>query len=768
MVASPSSARDGGARLKLDVHRDLGLRRLLPEWRSMFSIAYLKDDLVAGITVACVAIPLSLAIALASGVAPAVGLVTAIVGGIVCGLFGGTRLAVSGPAAAMAILVASLVQEHGLPALLVVIVGSGLLQLATGALGLGRFIRLVPLPVVEGFTAGIGAIILIGQIPRALGLPPPPANHVFDVVTHIVELLEHTRPASVLIAIGSLAVIYLLPRISRRTPPHIVAVALATLAVFVFGVDAQAIGPIPRSLPAPKIPELTGISLPSLVVPVLVVYALASLETLLSSAAVDKLATGPRSDPDQELIGQGLGNVASALFGGIAVTGVIARSATNVQAGAKTRRSTLVQALALIVVVFVAAPLIGRIPIAALAAVLFSVAFRMLDPRSFRRLWAHSRGDGMVYAITFVVIVFVGLLEGVQWGFVASLVIAAVRLGRTRMVVRGARAGEHYMLQLEGPLTFMSSLDVEVLRHELDILEPSRGVVIDLHGLTMMDASGASMLAGILAHARAVGLKPVLVGLTEERRTKLLPVAGPDLEGAVASSQREAMELLGESTSADHHLRAGIDRYRRTLRPSYARLFAELAEGQAPHTLFITCSDSRIDPNLITGTEPGDLFIVRDVGALVPPSLSSEASSVGAAVEYAVGILGVRKIVVCGHSGCGAIKALLAGGDRPLPYPNLEAWLEGTGVRDILRSLPRALGTDEVARLVVLAQIDRLRTYRVVEDAIASGELSLAPWFFDVGCGELEEWSAETQRFRAIRDEEDVGAPPPPSEEARH
>jgi carbonic anhydrase len=736
---------------KLDVRRDLGVRRLLPEWRSLFSTAHLKDDVFASITVACVAIPLSLAIALASGVAPAVGLVTAIVAGIVCAIFGGTRLAVSGPAAAMAVLVGTLVQEQGLPALLVVGIGCGLLQLLTGVLGLGRFVRLVPLPVVEGFTAGIGAIIFLGQIPRALGLPPPDATHVLEVVTHIADLIHHTHPAAVLVSVGSLVVIYGLPRITRRVPALLAAVCLATVAVAVLGLDTEPIGAIPRSLPLPRVPEMPShLTLSALAASALVVYALASLETLLSAAAVDKISAGPRSDPDQELIGQGLGNVASALFGGIPATGVIARSATNVEAGAKTRRAAILQSLALIVVVYAAAPLIGMIPIASLAAVLFSVAFRMLDPRSFRRLWAQSRADGIVYAVTFVVIVFVGLLEGIQWGLVAALVIAAIRLGRTRMMVRGARAGEHYVFELEGPLTFMSSLDVESLRHELDVLEPERGVVIDMRKVTMMDASGAEMLAGIVVHARSLALRPVLLGLSEDHRTKLAAAAGEDLSGILAGSQREATVLLGESASADHQLRAGIDRFRRTVRPSYARLFAELADGQSPHTLFITCSDSRIDPNLITGTEPGELFIVRDVGALVPPEGPRGGSAIGAAIDYAVGVLGVGKIVVCGHSGCGAIKAVLAGGDKPQPYPNLETWLASTGVRDILRTLPGSLAPDQVARLVVLAQIDRLRSYGVVEEAMAKGTLSLAPWFFDVGSGELEEWSPRAQRFVTI------------------
>ena len=744
---------------KLDVRLDLGVRRLIPEWRALVSPAHLRDDVVAGITVACVAIPLSLAIALASGVAPALGLVTAIVAGVVCALFGGTRLAVSGPAAAMAVLIGALVQEHGLAALLVVGVGCGLLQILTGVLGLGRFIRLVPLPVIEGFTAGIGAIIFIGQVPRVLGLPPPEASHVFDVVTHITELIHQTRPTAVIVTALSLAAIYGLPKLTRRVPSHLAAVVLATLAVTTLGLDAATIGEIPRSLPGPKLPELPrGVALSSLAGSTLVVYALASLETLLSSAAVDKLASGPRSDPDQELIGQGLGNAASALFGGIPVTGVIARSATNVQAGAKTRRAAIIHALALILVVLVAAPLIGRIPIAALAAVLLSVAFRMLDPRVFTRLWSHSRADGVVFAVTFLVIVLVGLLEGVQWGVVAALVIAAIQLGRTRLVVRGARAGEHYVFELEGPLTFMSSLDVERLRGELDVLEPERGAVIDLRGVTMMDASGAEMLAGLVEHAQSRKLRPVVLGLTDDQRAKLVFAAGDELADVLAGSQREAVALLGESASPDHRLRAGVERYRRTLRPSYAHLFEQLAEGQAPHTLFITCSDSRISPNLITATEPGELFIVRNIGNLVPPDRTASGSSVAAAVDYAVGVLGVRKIVVCGHSGCGAIKALLATGDQPQPFPNLEAWLASTNVRDLLRALPRSLPPDQIARLVALGQLDRLRTYGVVRDAMKQGRLSLGAWFFDVGSGELEEWSAHDQRFIALgtaRDEED-------------
>jgi carbonic anhydrase len=737
---------------KRDLRLDLGVGRLVPEWRAMLSRANLKDDVVAGITVACVAIPLSLAIALASGVAPAAGLVTAIVAGIVCALFGGTRLAVSGPAAAMAVLIASLVQQYGLAALLVVGVGCGVLQLLTGVLGLGRFVRLVPLPVVEGFTAGIGAIILIGQLPRALGLPPPTQSHVFDVVTHIGELLHQTRPAAVLITIAALVVIFTLPKLTRRIPAHLAAVVLGTVAVALLPLDLETIGEIPRSLPLPRMPEMpSGVAASSLVASVFVVYAVASLETLLSSTAVDKLAGGPRSDPDQELIGQGLGNIASAVFGGIPVTGVIARSATNVQAGAKTRRAVIVHALALVLAVVAFAPFIGRIPVAALAAVLFSVAFRMLDPRVFVRLWSHSRNDGLVFVVTFFVIVLVGLLEGVQWGIAAALVIAAIRLGRTRLTVVSSRVAGHHAFKLEGPLTFMSSLGIETLRSSLDAVDLTHGVVLDVHDVQTMDASGAEMLASVIEQAHTRGLPLAVVGLTEEQRAQLVAAAGdPAVTTALAASERDAAAVIGRDASAELRLRVGVERYRSSIKPRYLPLFQRLADGQAPHTLFITCCDSRIDPNLMTSTDPGELFIVRDIGNIVPADGAIRGSSVAAAIEYAVGVLGVRKVVVCGHSSCGAIKALLEGGDDTRAFPNLESWLEATEARDLIRAMPRSLSSDEISRVNVLAQLDRLRGYRIVREALAKGTLTLAAWFFDVATGDLEEWSESAGRFASV------------------
>ncbi len=714
----------------------------------MFSRRSLASDVAAGLTVACVAVPLSLAIALASGVPAAVGLVTAIVAGVVCALFGGTPLQVSGPAAAMAVLVASIVQSYGFGAILVVGIGCGVLQLLAGTLGLGRFIRLVPLPVIEGFTAGIGVIILIGQLPRALGLPAPPQSHVFEVIAHLGDYLGQTKPAAVTIAGATLALYYALRKISRRIPAHLVAVVVTTAAVAIFGVETETIGTIPRSLPAPRLPELSGEwSLVALAGSTIVVFALASLETLLSSTVVDRI-TRSRSDPDQELIGQGLGNVASALFGGIPVTGVIARSGMNVQAGARTRLSSIVHSLTLLAMIFALAGLIERIPVAALAAVLFSVAFNMLQPAAIVRLWRYSRSDAVVLTITFATIVFVDLLEGIQWGIVAALTIAAIRLGRPRLTVRGARLGKNYVFVLEGPLTFLSSLDMDSMREELGSLDPGRAVVFDVRGIQTIDASGTEHLAGLVQHARSCGLEPIVVGVPPTARDQLAHAVGDAAPECIVEDERCLAERLGPTpTSADTRLRAGIERFRATVRPRYAALFERLAGGQSPHTLFIACSDSRVDPNLITAADPGELFVVRDIGNLVPPATAGQASAVGAAIEFAVGVLGVSKIVVCGHSGCGAIKVLRETERVPPVLSTLDAWLDATQVRPLLEHLPRSLDADEVARLNVLRQAEHVRTYPVVASMLEAGRLSIAAWFFDVARGEIEEWTDAAKRF---------------------
>ncbi len=745
------------------IRRDLGIRSLVPEWRQLLRPTHLRDDLVAGVTVACIAIPLSLAIALASGVPPAVGLFTAIVGGIVCALFGGAPLAVSGPAAAMTVLIASIVQSHGIAGLLIVGVLCGALQLLTGLLGVGRAIRFVPVPVVEGFTAGIGAIILIGQIPRVLGVDPPAHSHVWNVLSLVPTLVRQANPVSIGIAVSTVALVFGLPKLHARVPAALLAILMPTVLLGVLGVSTVTIGTIPSSLPWPKLPSWpTGMTWTDLLGPAFTVYALASLESLLSSSAVDKLARGRRYDPDQELIGQGLGNLASALIGGIPITGVIARSALNVHSGAKTRRAAIAHSLVLVAAVFAFAPWMARIPVAALAGVLVSVAFRMLDPRRLVAMWRVSRPDALVSGATFVAIVGLDLIDGVQWGSAAALVIAAVRLGQTHVRLHSGGDPSAVRLELAGPVTFLSSLKVEHARTRLEKLGENAKLVLDLSGVTFMDSTGAEAVVDLIGTARARGMAVAASSASADvvRQIVAADHAGV-VDGTLATTPQQAARMLARRPllTARQRLLVGVDHYHHHHLPRYKALLERLATRQSPHTLLITCCDSRIQPSLLTSSDPGELFIVRNIGNMVPRYSLAKPPSVGAAIEYGVGVLDVGEVVVCAHSRCGALHALMHPDEVPSELGALRSWLDESEVRDLCGNLPSSFPQDDAARINALIQLDHLRTYPIVRERLHDGSLRLDAWFFDIGTGELEEWDAAAEAWLTLRSEEHLAKP---------
>jgi carbonic anhydrase len=731
---------------------DLGVSALWPEWAALLSPRGLAGDARAGVTVACLAVPLSLAIALASGVPPAAGLVSAVVAGVVCALFGGSRLAVSGPAAATAVLVASVVERHGVAGVLVVGGGCGALQLATGALGLGRVVRLVPSPVVEGFTAGVGAILLVGQLPRALGLPAPPASHVFDVVAHVGELLPRAHPAAPAVAASSLGLILAIERLSKRIPAHLLAVALPAAAVALAGLGLETVGDIPRSLPVPRLPSPPArADVAELVGSTLLVFAVASLESLRSSSAVDKL-TGGRGDPDQELIGQGLGNLCVALVGGLPVTSAVARSCANVHAGANTRRASVVHALVVLAAVVALAPVVGRIPVAALAGLLTAVALKMLSPGKLVALYRVSPGDALTFAVTFLLVVLVGLLEGAQWGALAALAVAAFKAARGRATIEGAAGDGPFRVRLSGPLTFLSALEVDRVRDRLRRLDLGRGVVLDMNGVTELDASGSEASAALFDELHGRGANVVMTGLGASLRATMLANASAPHAGRLAATEAEASRLLGTPSSppAYRRLVQGVDRFRLETRPRHAALFRELTAGQSPHTLFVACADSRLSPNLLTSSGPGELFVVRNVGNMIGPFSPGQATTGAADVEYAVGVLGVREVVVCGHSSCGAVRALAGGGAAGPGLESLREWLRVTSAGELFASAEPGASVDGLARSNARQQLENLMTYPVVAAKVRAGELALHAWFFDIGSGEVEAWSEGGARWAPL------------------
>lgn len=739
-------------------HLDLGIRHLLKDWRHLFTKRYLKDDILAGIAVACVAIPLSLAIALASGVQPELGIVAAIVGGIVCALFGGVPLAVSGPAAAMAVLVAAVVEEFGLPGLLVIGLGCGILQLLTGVLGLGTLIRFVPVPVIMGFTAGIGAIIIIGQFPRILGLPAPPESNILSVVIHIKNLIAHADLRAFLLAVTTFVIAKGLPKIWPRLPSPLFAVAIPSIAAYFLQLHVEIVGTIPSHLPAPQFPLFDGDAAEwiDLITATFLVYALASLETLLSAGSVDQLTKSKPHDSNQELIGQGLGNISSALFGGIPVTAVIARSALNVQSGGKTRRSAIFHSLFLIGTVYYFSPWMSQIPIAVLAGLLMTIALRMCSPHEFLQLWGSSRGDAMIYLVTFFMIVILGLLAGIQVGIIVALLLATIRLSQIKVQLHASQYGPA-QLSLEGPLTFLSVAKIDTYQKKLAEMDLKNGLIIDLSRLRALDTSGATHLITLIDQLRADKVKCVLY-VIDPLYVRILKGIQSGITEIIADDQKKMETILGiedhRQKSTLDRLIYGIEQFKNNLHPRHKAIFSSLATTQQPHTLFITCCDSRIDPNLITSTQPGELFIVRNVGNIVPPFGTDNTPAEGAAIEYALGMLNVKQIIICAHSECGAMGAVISGKifntENEKKYPSVATWL--SILKDLRNHFPKDVTPEKAAKLNASLQLLNLKTYPIVQERVANHTLKLRTFYYDIGNADIQVWDEVLGKYVMIGD----------------
>lgn len=727
------------------VRSGLGLRQLLPEWKALFSSRDLKQDVLAALQVASVAVPLSLAIGLASGVSPEIALVTAIVAGVVGSLFGGTALLVTGPTAAMAVLIASAVQQYGLRGLLTIGLVVGVLQVLTGLLGLGRAIRLVPMPVVSGFTAGIGAILLIWQLPRALGLPPPDQNHVFDVLAHLGQLMHEAQPVALALTALTLAITLSLPRVAPKLPSPLIAVVVTSALVLGLGLDVPTLGALPHALPLPAMPSLPTSSWGELLSTALIVYALSSLTAVTAGGVVAKLSPRPTHDPDQDLVGLGLSNMAVSLLGGIPAAGAYARAALNAKAGGRTRRATLLHALIVLGAVLLLVPVLVHIPIVALVGVLMALAVRMLRPQDLLGLWKVSRMEGAVFVITFASVVLLDFIVGVQAGISVALVIAVVRLGRGQAGLVHVNTPGPYRVLLTGPITFLTGAKLEALRTQARALEPGRGMVFDLSDVTTMDVSGAEQLMDLVGELLDAERRLVIQGALPEVQRLLLRQAGEDarFEELFALTESDVVARLQGTAqpSPRDRLAHGVERFRRARRPRYGELFGRLAKGQTPHTLLITCADSRISPSLITSTDPGELFIVRNVGNLVPQDHSPLSPAVSSAIEYALEVLGVSDVIVCGHSACGAMKALLSK-DKPEGLPGVVNWLaEATPV---LGKLAPNATPEDAAKANALVQLDNALTNPVLRRKYDAGKVRLHAWFYDVGNLEVLEFEPKT------------------------
>jgi SulP family sulfate permease len=417
---------------------DLFTPKLVTVLREGYKLKDLRADVFAGLTVAIVALPLSMAIAIASGVTPERGLFTAAVGGFLISLLGGSRFQIGGPAAAFTVLVASTVARHGLDGLLLATMMSGAFLFLMGALRLGSYIKFIPYPVTVGFISGIAVILFIGQIGDLLGLHL--AENPADILPKLGALataLPTFNLAAAAVSVGTVLVIVGLRTWFPHLPGILIAVVLGGILVWLLNLPVETIGTrfggIPSTLPAPALPALS-LDKAQAVLPDAISFALlGAIESLLSAMVADGM-TGRRHRSNMELVAQGIANIGSAVFGGICATGTVARTATNVRSGARSPISGILHSVFIVLFMLVAAPLASFIPLAALAGVLAVVAWNMVEKQAFAILLRTSWGDAVVLLATFLLTVFAGLTEAIMVGFALGTLLFLNRMAKSTAI----------------------------------------------------------------------------------------------------------------------------------------------------------------------------------------------------------------------------------------------------------------------------------------------------------------------------------------------
>ena len=405
------------------MHRKLE-PKLLSVLKEGYTLKQFQGDLMGGLTVGVVALPLAIALAIASGVKPEQGLYTAIVGGFVIAVLGGSRVQISGPTGAFVVIVYGIVQKYGYDGLVVATLIAGVMLVIMGLARMGALLKFVPYPVIVGFTSGIALIILSSQINDFLGLKIEklPADFVEKWIEYASRITQ-VDPYTVAVGLGSLLIIVLWPRVTHHVPGQLIAILAAIFAVQFFQIPVDTIqsrfGGMPTGLPSPQWPTVTWASFQELFSPAITIAILASLESLLSAVVADGM-TGTRHRSNMELVGQGAGNIASAIFGGIPATGAIARTATNIKSGGKTPVAAIIHAVFLLLVLLFIGKWAAMIPMATLAAVLIVVAYNMSEWREFRRLLKSPRGDVAVLLVTFLLTVLIELTVAIQVGILLA------------------------------------------------------------------------------------------------------------------------------------------------------------------------------------------------------------------------------------------------------------------------------------------------------------------------------------------------------------
>jgi sulfate permease, SulP family len=497
-------------------------------------------DLLAGITVGLVALPLAMAFGIASGVTPQAGLYTAVIAGFLISALGGSRTQIGGPTGAFVVIVAGIVARFGMSGLAMVTLMAGVLLLAMGLTGLGAAVRFIPRPVVIGFTNGIAVLIASTQIKDFFGLrigavPSEFLPRMKMLISHLPSLNWH----ALMIGALTLAILLLLPRMNKRIPASIVALLVCTLITVLFHLPVETIGSrfggIPRGLPPFSIPDFHAEHILPLIPSAFTVALLAALESMLSAVVADGM-TGDRHNPNVELVGQGIANMLSPLFGGIPATGAIARTATNIRSGARTPVAGMVHALTLLLVLLVAAPLASYIPLATLAAVLFVVAYNMGEWHEIVGILELGFTAIAVWLVTFALTVFADLTVAVGLGMALASLVYIYRIAETTTVSpvtdEYIRDGLSHSLQgrivppyvtllrIHGPFLFGTTEKLVEATANLEAFAPV--VILRLRNMTAIDATGIHAIESFAKRLQGSGRSLLLCGAMQQPSKLLL------------------------------------------------------------------------------------------------------------------------------------------------------------------------------------------------------------------------------------------------------
>jgi len=545
-----------------------------------YSPTRFAEDLVAGVTVGLVALPLAMAFGIASGVTPQAGLYTAVVAGFLISALGGSRTQIGGPTGAFVVIVSGIVAKFGMSGLALVTITAGVLLLVMGISGLGSAVKFIPRPVTIGFTNGIALLIASTQIKDFLGLTTPAVPGDFlGRIRVLLACLDSLRWQAVTLALISLAIILVMPYLTRRIPGSIVALLLCTLMAAIFGFPVETIGTkfggIPQGFPPFSLPQFRAAHILPLLPSAFTVAMLAAVESLLSAVVADGM-TGDRHNSNVELVAQGIANIVSPLFGGIPATGAIARTATNIRSGAVTPVAGMVHALTLLAVLLVAAPLARYVPLATLAAVLFVVAYNMGEWKEIGTILRLSKTDIAVWITTFALTVLADLTVAVGVGMALAALLYIYRIAETTTVApvtyEYLRDGLPHILQdkeipknitilrIHGPFLFGTTEKLIEATRDLNKFETV--VILRLRNMTALDGTGLHAIEQFAERLHKSGRTLLLCGALEQPARLL--------------SQADFIERVGNDNILPH-IQAALERAE-TINQQFRGVGAELAE----------------------------------------------------------------------------------------------------------------------------------------------------------------------------------------------